>query len=121
MAKHIIDRRQNPKGKNLSNRQRFIRRYKDQIKKSIADSIKDRSVKDLQSGEKVKIPTKNVSEPRFRYDTKTGSKNYILPGNQDYIEGDKIRKPPRADGSGTIEASDEGVSEDDFVFYVSKD
>tara|TARA_B100000315_G_C14584621_1_gene592260 strand:- start:2929 stop:3033 length:105 start_codon:yes stop_codon:yes gene_type:complete len=34
MAKHIIDRRQNPKGKNLSNRQRFIRRYKDQIKKA---------------------------------------------------------------------------------------
>ena len=121
MAKHIIDRRQNPKGKNLSNRQRFIRRYKDQIKKSIEESIKDRSVKDLKSGEKVKIPSKNVSEPRFRYDTKTGSKNYILPGNQDYVEGDKIRKPPRSDGSGQIEASDEGVSEDDFVFYVSKD
>jgi len=121
MAKHIIDRRQNPKGKNLSNRQRFIRRYKDQIKKSIEENIKDRSVKDLKSGEKVKIPSKNVSEPRFRYDTKTGSKNYILPGNQDYIEGDKIRKPPRSAGSGQIEASDEGVSEDDFIFYVSKD
>ena len=34
---HIIDRRLNPKAKSLGNRQRFIRRAKDEIREAISD------------------------------------------------------------------------------------
>ncbi|SVE28007.1 uncharacterized protein METZ01_LOCUS480861, partial [marine metagenome] len=56
MTKHIIDRRQNPKGKNLSNRQRFINRSKKHLKDSLGEAMKNRSVKDLKSGSKVRVP-----------------------------------------------------------------
>jgi uncharacterized protein len=32
---HIVDRRLNPSGKNLANRQRFMRRAKAQIRKAV--------------------------------------------------------------------------------------
>ena len=38
--RHFIDRRMNPKDKNLGNRQRFIRRARDQLRRVINESIK---------------------------------------------------------------------------------
>lgn len=122
MAKHIIDRRSNPKGKNLSNRQRFIERSKKYIKESIGDSLKDRSIKDLKSGGRVKVPSKSIKEPQFQYDPKSGEKDYILPGNQEYITGDKIRKPTQGQGGGGgREGSEDGYGEDDFIFSINRD
>ena len=122
MTKHIIDRRSNPKGKNLSNRQRFIERSKKYIKESLDETIRNRSVRDLRSGGRVKVPAKSIKEPQFQYDPRSGEKDYILPGNKEYIAGDKIRKPAQGQGGGGgREGSDDAYGEDDFVFSINKD
>lgn len=58
----FIDRRLNGKNKSMVNRQRFLRRYKAQIKQSISEAINKRSVTDVDSGESVSIPTEDISE-----------------------------------------------------------
>ena len=122
MPKHIIDRRQNPKGKNLSNRQRFIKRAKKHLKESMDEAMKTRSVKDLKSGGRVRVPSRSIKEPQFNYDPKSGQKDYILPGNKEYLQGDKIRKPTSGQGNGGgQEGSDDAYGEDDFIFSISRD
>jgi len=44
MSHTIIDRRPNAGGKNLGNRQRFLKRVKEQLKKSVSDGLLDRSI-----------------------------------------------------------------------------
>ncbi len=44
----FIDRRLNGKNKSAVNRQRFLRRYKAQIKQSISEAINKRSVTDIE-------------------------------------------------------------------------
>ena len=61
----LIDRRLNAKGKSTVNRQRFMRRYKNQIKASVSNAVTKRSVTDVDSGESVAIPTKDIREPIF--------------------------------------------------------
>lgn len=120
---HFIDRRLNGKNKSTVNRQRFIRRYKSQIKKAVSDAISKRSVTDVDSGESISIPTKDISEPIF-HQGKGGRRDMVHPGNDQFVAGDKIPRPPQQGGqggSGEGEASNEGLGEDDFVFSISKD
>jgi len=60
---HFIDRRLNGKNKSTVNRQRFLRRHKQQIKESIADAVNKRSITDVDSGEDISIPSRDISEP----------------------------------------------------------
>ena len=62
----FIDKRLNAKNKSMVNRQRFVRRYKSQIKHSLAESINRRKVTDHQSDEDVTISKKDLSEPTFK-------------------------------------------------------
>ena len=120
---HFIDRRLNSKGKSTVNRQRFLRRYKQQIKKAVSESINQRSVTDLESGEQIGIPRKDISEPVF-HTGKGGKREVVHPGNDQFVKGDKIKRPPgggQGDGSGQGDASDSGEGEDDFSFNISKD
>ena len=120
---HFIDRRLNSKGKSTVNRQRFIRRYKQQIKKAVSDSISQRSVTDVDSGESVSIPTRDITEPVF-HTGKGGKREMVHPGNDQFSEGDKIQRPPgggAGDGSGEGEASNSGEGQDEFIFQISKD
>ncbi|WP_144391316.1 YeaH/YhbH family protein [Pleionea sediminis] len=117
----LIDRRPNAKNKSTVNRQRFLRRYKKQIKRAIADQIGKRSVTDLEKGEKVSIPSKDIKEPTFRHGD-GGVKERIYPGNKEFVPGDKIKRPPPGGaGQGGRRASDQGEGEDDFMFEISKD
>ena len=52
----FIDRRLNAKNKSMVNRQRFLRRYKEQIKDSVADAVNRRSITDTETGEDVSGP-----------------------------------------------------------------
>ncbi len=117
----IVDRRLNGKNKSAVNRQRFIRRYKSQIKKAVSDAVADRSIRDIESNEKISIPARDISEPNFRHGS-GGHRKTVHPGNSDFIKGDKIERPPQGGGQGKGgEASDSGEGEDDFVFQISKD
>ncbi|HBS24093.1 DUF444 family protein, partial [Thalassospira sp.] len=62
---YIVDRRKNPKGKSLGNRQRFMRRAKAQIKKAVEDTIRTRGITDINSGDSITIPGKTLHEPGF--------------------------------------------------------
>ena len=120
----IIDRRLNQGQKNLGNRQRFIRKARDQIKKSIRENLGSRSISDTNSGEKVKIPIDTIREPTFGHDWQTGDNTRVLPGNKDYVPQDKIKRPQGGQGQGGRgkEASDSDETfEDDFQFTLTKD
>ena len=116
---HFIDRRLNGKNKSAVNRQRFLRRYKSQIKKAVADSISKRSVTDTESSENISIPSRDIKEPIF-HQGKGGDRDRVLPGNDQFSPGDKIKRPQGGgQGSGSGEASDSGEGQDDFNFSIS--
>ena len=47
---YIIDRRKNASNNNLSNRQKFIRRAKAQIKDAVKNSIQSKHIQDIKDG-----------------------------------------------------------------------
>lgn len=119
---HFIDRRLNPKGKSLGNRQRFLRRARAQIRDAVQKSLKDAAVGDVDRARKVKISTQGTSEPRFRLDpAEGGERDFVLPGNREYTPGDEIKKPPSGAGGGGKDAALSGDGEDDFEFTMTQD
>lgn len=118
---YIIDRRLNAKHKSAVNRQRFLRRYRDQIREAVSDAVSNRSIKDIDKGGKVSIPTKDINEPVIHHG-EGGYNNRVLPGNKHFSEGDKIPRPQGGSGSGGGKnASDSGEGEDDFSFTLSQE
>ncbi|EIQ80649.1 hypothetical protein SF123566_7886 [Shigella flexneri 1235-66] len=91
----FIDRRLNGKNKSTVNRQRFLRRYKSQIKQSISEAINKRSVTDVDSGESVSIPTDDISEPMF-HQGRGGLRHRVHPGNDHFVQNDRIERPQGA-------------------------
>ncbi|MDE2427429.1 MAG: YeaH/YhbH family protein [Burkholderiales bacterium] len=119
---HLIDRRIQGKNKSAPNRERFLRRYKGQIKDAVARAVKGRSITDIESGEKISIPVKDVSEPTFGH-AHGGVWEGVHPGNEEYQKGDQIARPKGgAGGPGKGQAGNsEDPSEDDFVFQLSRE
>jgi uncharacterized sporulation protein YeaH/YhbH (DUF444 family) len=119
---NFIDKRLNSKNKGTVNRQRFIRRYKSQIKKSVEQAINKRGVTDVDRGENITITKKDLSEPVFHQGS-GGIKDRVHPGNDQFTTGDHIKRPSQqqGQGGGQGEASDSGEGEDEFVFSISKD
>jgi uncharacterized sporulation protein YeaH/YhbH (DUF444 family) len=117
---HVIDRRLNPRGKSLSNRQRFLRRARALVRQAVRDAAGQRGVRDIGKGGEVVIPAGGVREPVFRRDHNEGIKDHVLPGNREYIAGDEIRKPRGGQGGRGSEASDDGDGEDAFRFALSE-
>ena len=120
---HFIDRRLNPKGKSLANRQRFLRRARAQIREAVQKSLKDAAVADIGRDRKVRISTKGTREPRFRLDPAAGGEHdFVLPGNKEFMPGDEIKKPRSGEGkSRGKEAADFAEGEDDFEFTMTQD
>ena len=118
---NFIDRRLNAKGKSTVNRQRFIERYKKQIKKAVGDAVTRRSVTDIDKGEQITIPKRDLSEPVFRQG-QGGIRDRVHPGNDQFNRGDQIQRPNGGHGgAGQGDASNSGEGDDDFVFTISKD
>ncbi len=121
MQLHIIDRRLAGKNKSIGNRERFMRRYKDKIAEAVRRAVDGRGMRDLQRGEEVRIPKKDLSEPVFHHG-QGGARDMVHPGNQDYLRGDRIKRPQGGQGgAGKGQASDQGEGEDDFSFALSKE
>ena len=118
---HIIDRRLNPKGKSLGNRQRFVRRAKADIREAVREALKSRKVPDVKSGENIRINAKSVREPSFVLGRGSGHHEYVLPGNRTYRRGDSIPKPKTGGGGSGSRGSPFGDGNDDFVFTLTKD
>ena len=120
---NIIDRRLNQGQKNLGNRQRFIRKAKNQIKKAIKDNIQNRKIGDTVSGENVKIPIDNINEPTFGHDWNTGTSKRVLPGNKDFVPQDAIPRPKNNGGVSRGKKASDGdeTFEDEFSFVLTKE
>jgi uncharacterized protein len=116
---YIIDRRLNPGGKSLANRQRFLRRAKAQIQRAVRHTAGDRDITDLERGGEISIPADGVREPSFRRSGEGGVHDHILPGNKRFVEGDTVDRPPG--GGGSSAGGDNGEGEDDFRFALTRD
>jgi len=116
----LIDRRPNAKNKSTVNRQRFLRRYQSQIKKAISEQISERSITDVDSGESISIPSRDITEPTFRH-SRGGKRDNVYPGNKEFSQGDRIKRPEGGGQGQERRASDQGEGEDEFVFEISKD
>ena len=118
MVMHIIDRRLNPGGKSLENRQRFLRRAKALVQGAVKKSSQDRDIKDVLEGGEVSIPLDGMDEPRFRREG--GTRDMVLPGNKKFVEGDIL---PRSNegGGGKPKDAGEGDGEDAFRFVLTRE
>jgi uncharacterized protein len=119
VAVNVIDRRLNPSGKSLPNRQRFIRLAKDTIKEAVVRSIRERSLGDVESKEVIHIPMKRVAEPRLRHASQGGDRNQVFPGNKEFVQGDILPKPKSGEGEKGSQGAPDGEGEDDFRFTIS--
>ena len=63
----FIDRRPNSKNKSAVNRQRFLRRFKEQIKKAVTKQLAKEVLPIFDHGEKITIPRKDIYEPRLHH------------------------------------------------------
>jgi len=117
----VIDKRINAKNKSAVNRQRFLKRYRNQIKRAVTDAIANRSITDIESGESVSIPSKDISEPTI-YHGQGGKRQVVHPGNKEFVAGDRFPRPSgQKGGGGGGKASNQGEGEDEFVFEISKE
>ena len=99
-----------------------MRRYKGHIKRAVSDMVAERSIRDMQRGGSVRIPTKDIKEPKLRHGD-GGDREMVLPGNREFNAGDKLRRPPSSNeqGDGQGEGGEGGDGEDDFTFALSRD
>jgi uncharacterized sporulation protein YeaH/YhbH (DUF444 family) len=117
----IVDRRGDPPGRGAVNRERFIRRYKDEIKRAVDAEVGRRGIADIGKGGRIAIPGRGLTEPRLRHDPKTGSRDFVLPGNREYTPGDSIPRPDAGGGDGQGDPPGSGETRDDFAFVLSRD
>lgn len=121
MLQQIIDRRLSGKNKSIGNRERFLKRYREQVKDAVRRAVSGRSIRDIDKGETVTVPRKDISEPTFRHGP-GGVREYVIPGNKEYARGDRIERPKGGGGGGGGgKASRDGEGEDDFTFSLSRE
>jgi len=122
MALHIIDRRLSGKNKSVGNRERFVRRYKQQIAQAVQRAVGKRDIRHIEQAETITIPRKDIREPLFRHG-QGGVSDTVHPGNSEHVRGDRIARPQggAGGGGGGSQASDSGEGEDDFSFTLSKE
>jgi uncharacterized protein len=117
----IIDRRLAGKNKSIGNRERFLRRHKEQIREAVKRAVEGRGIRDIAQGEDIHIPRRTISEPVFGHGP-GGRREMVHPGNKDFVRGDRIERPQGGgDGGGSGQASDSGEGDDDFVFHLTKE
>lgn len=119
---YVIDRRLNGKNKSTVNRQRFLRRYRDHIKKAVEEAVSRRSITDMEHGEQISIPSRDIDEPVWHHG-RGGRQTIIHPGNKEFSAGERIPRPSGGGGggSGQGKASNSGEGMDDFVFQITQE
>ncbi len=116
----IVDRRLNPGGKSFSNRQRFLRRVKDTVERAVREASRERAIEDLENAQEVTVPADGAREPVFRH-TAGERRDFVLPGNRDYVEGDLIDRPTGETGGGGTEPGKGHGQEDAFRFVLTRE
>ena len=118
----IIDRRLNDRDKGAANRARFMRRYRQQIRRAVSDLVGERSIRDIEGAGDVNIPARDIAEPRWQHGT-GGERETVMPGNREFETGDRFKRPPGGrggQGGGGGEGDGED-GEDAFAFTLSSE
>lgn len=120
---YVIDRRLNGKNKSTVNRQRFLSRYRGHIKKAVEEAVGRRSITDMEHGERITIPGRDIDEPILHHG-KGGRQTSVHPGNKEFVAGERIPRPSEGGGgggSGQGQAGNGGEGMDDFVFQITQE
>jgi uncharacterized protein len=117
---HLIDRRPSSRGRSAVNRERFLRRYKSHIQDAVKKMVGERRLADMEQGAEVRVPKKDISEPSFGFGH-GGDREFVLPGNREFVAGDRIARPQGGGSGGNRGSAGEGDSEDAFVFSLSRE
>ena len=116
----IIDRRFDNKNKSSVNRGRFLRRFKNQIKKAVSEVINRSGIKDLAGGKEISIPGKDIGEPRFSHGP-GGIRELVHPGNDRFNAGEELDRPEEGGAGAGSQASPDGEGLDNFVFVLTRE
>ncbi len=118
MKLSITDRRKNDPGKNLENRQRFLRRAKVALQAAIRTRVAGTDITDMLADKHEVIISKDgLREPSLVRGSK-GIHDNVLPGNKQFAEGDVL---PRSHEGGGMAQNGGGEGEDAFRFFLSRD
>lgn len=118
---YVIDRRLNGKNKSTVNRQRFLQRYRGHIKKAVEEAVGRRSITDMEHGEQISIPGRDIDEPILHHG-RGGRQTIVHPGNKEFIAGERIPRPQGGGaGQGAGQASNSGEGMDEFVFQITQE
>lgn len=118
---NVIDRRLNPKDKSLGNRQRFLRRAREELKRNIREQIRTGKIADVDADHTVSVPAKGTSEPTFENARDSGRRKHVLPGNKEFMPGDKLPKPSGGQGGSSGAGQTQSDAEDDFRFVLTRE
>jgi len=119
----IIDRRPNPHGKNLENRQRVLTRARGEVARAARAAIQQGTLRETGHGETVTIPADVLHEPSFHTVFTGGERHVVLSGNKEFSTGDRLSRPPGGSGGGSGSGSGQGSGEaqDGFSFVLTRD
>jgi len=85
----------------------------------VGQSIADRKVTEIDSEQSVPVPVDGIGEPTFRKGN-SGARELPLPGNKEFVKGDKVRRAEEEDGTGNG-AGGMGDGSDDFTFTLTRE
>ena len=120
----IIDRRANPHGKNLGNRQRVLARARAAVSRAARDLVESGKLREIGKHGEVAIPSGSLHEPSFHTVFSGGERRAVLPGNREFSAGDRLKRPPGGgrSGGGAGEGSGGGGDQEDaFRFVLTRD
>lgn len=117
----IIDRRANDRHRSAINQQRFLRRYRAQVREAVARAITGRKIAEADRDASISVPARDLHEPAFSHGA-GGRREVVLPGNREYVPGDEIERPQGGSAQGAGRgASPDGEGEDAFRFHLSRE
>ena len=121
----IIDRRPNPHGKNLENRQRVLARARAAVARATREAIDGGTLREVGRDQAVTIPGDSLREPSFHTVFSKGQRQIVLSGNREFSAGDRLGRPPGgkggAGGGGSGSGEGGGEGEDGFRFVLTRD
>ena len=118
---NFIDRRLNPKDKSLGNRQRFLRRAREELKRSIKDQITTGKIADVDAEHAVPMPRKRHRRAELPDAPATAAAGSMsCPATRTSRRATASPSPARA-AAARAQAPAHGGIEDDFRFVLSRE
>ncbi len=117
----IIDRRPNPHGKNLENRQRVLSRARAAVQQATRAAVDQGTLREIARDQSVTIPSDILHEPSFHTVFSSGKRQVVFSGNHEFSTGDRLQRPEKSDGGGSGAGSGGGEGQDGFRFVLTRD